>query len=119
MKIKADKRGEVLVLELSGVLSIGSGDVALRDAVQEALNEGWKKLVLDLGGLRSVDSSGFGELVGVYATTVNRGGQLALANLPPKIVDVLTVTQLISVFEIFPATEDAVEELKARPLRVI
>ena len=84
------------------------GDVALRDAVAEALEAGARNMVVDLSGVSTIDSSGIGELVSAYTTVKNRGGQLKLCTLPPKVTDILQITQLISVFEVHDTEDEAV-----------
>lgn len=101
MKIEARHVQGVTILEPKGKITIGVGDVALREAVGEALEAGGRNLLVDLGGVSTIDSSGIGELVSAYTTVTNRGGKLKLFNLPPKVTDILQITQLISVFEIF------------------
>ena len=101
MKIEARHVQGVTIIEPKGKITIGVGDVALREAVSEALEAGGRNLLVNLGGVSTIDSSGIGELVSAYTTVTNRGGKLKLYNLPPKVTDILQITQLISVFEIF------------------
>jgi anti-sigma B factor antagonist len=108
MKIEKRSRGDVTILEVEGKITIGKGDVALRDAVHQALGEGAKKIVMNLGSVSTVDSSGVGELVSAFTTVTNRGGRLKLLNLPPKVNDILQITQLITVFEVFDNEDEAV-----------
>ena len=108
MKIDKRSRGDVTILEVEGKITIGKGDVALRDAVHQALGEGAKKIVMNLGAVSTVDSSGVGELVSAFTTVTNRGGRLKLLNLPPKVNDILQITQLITVFEVFDNEDEAV-----------
>jgi len=108
MKIEKRSRGDVTILEVEGKITIGKGDVALRDAVHQALGEGAKKIVMNLGAVSTVDSSGVGELVSAFTTVTNRGGRLKLLNLPPKVNDILQITQLITVFEVFDNEDEAV-----------
>ena len=82
MKIEKRSRGDVTILEVEGKITIGKGDVALRDAVHQALGEGAKKIVMNLGSVSTVDSSGVGELVSAFTTVTNRGGRLKLLNRP-------------------------------------
>ena len=109
MKIAVSQKEGVTVLAPKGKITIGVGDVALRDAVSEALEAGARKLLFDLSGVSTIDSSGIGELVSAYTTVTNRGGQLKLASLPSKVSDILQITQLISVFEVFDTVDEAVE----------
>ncbi len=108
MKIDKRSRGDVTILEVEGKITIGKGDVALRDAVHQALGDGAKKIVMNLGSVSTVDSSGVGELVSAFTTVTNRGGKLKLLNLPPKVNDILQITQLITVFEVFDNEDEAV-----------
>jgi anti-sigma B factor antagonist len=100
MKIEARHEQGVTILEPKGKITIGVGDVALREAVTEALEAGARNILVDLGGVSTIDSSGIGELVSAFTTVTNRGGKLKLVNLPPKVTDILQITQLISVFEV-------------------
>ncbi|MGD2113961.1 MAG: STAS domain-containing protein [Acidobacteriota bacterium] len=110
MKINVRQREGVTILDLKGKITIGVGDVALRDAIHEALAAGAKNLLVNLEGVTTIDSSGVGELVSSYTTVTNRGGRLKLANLPPKVADILQITQLITVFDVY---EDEQEAMKA------
>ena len=108
MKIAMRQVGEVTVLEPSGKITIGVGDVALREAVVEQIEAGHLKILVDLAGVTTMDSSGIGELVSAYTTVSNRGGALKLLHLPPKVHDILAITQLITVFEVFDDEAEAV-----------
>ncbi|MGH9465419.1 MAG: STAS domain-containing protein, partial [Thermoanaerobaculia bacterium] len=94
MKISSRQREGITILQPQGKITIGVGDVALRDAVHQALDAGGRKILLDLGSVTTVDSSGIGEMVSAFTTVTNRGGQLKLLNLPPKVTDILQITQL-------------------------
>ncbi len=107
MKIEARHEQGVTILEPKGKITIGVGDVALRRAVTEALEAAARDILVDLGGVSTIDSSGIGELVSAYTTVTNRGGKLKLVNLPPKVTDILQITQLISVFEVFETVDEA------------
>ncbi|HZS47050.1 MAG TPA: STAS domain-containing protein [Blastocatellia bacterium] len=93
--------GDITILDLSGKITIGEGSVQLREKVRQLLNDGKKKILLNLGDVSYVDSSGIGELVSSYTTTRNQGGQLKLLNLTKKIQDLLSITKLLTVFETF------------------
>jgi anti-sigma B factor antagonist len=109
MKIDARHEKGVTILEPKGKITIGAGDVALREAVHGALDAGSTKLLVNLQGVSTIDSSGIGELVSAYTTVTNRGGKLKLCQLPAKVADILQITQLITVFEVFDSVEDALE----------
>jgi len=108
MKIPARSRSGAAILEPEGKITIGVGDIALRAAVSEAVDAGTKNIVINLGAVSTIDSSGIGELVSAYTTITNRGGKLALVSLPPKVHDILQITQLVSVFDIFDSEDEAV-----------
>lgn len=107
MKIDVRSQEGVTILAPKGKITIGVGDVALREAVMAALNAGNVNILINLGGVSTIDSSGIGELVSAYTTVTNRGGKLKLCNLPSKVSDILQITQLITVFEVFETEEEA------------
>ncbi|MDX1630411.1 MAG: STAS domain-containing protein [Thermoanaerobaculia bacterium] len=109
MNIRQREHGDVKILDLQGKITIGVGDVAVRDAVQTALAAGSKKILLNMEGVTTIDSAGVGELVSAYTTVTNRDGVLKLVNLPSKVTDILQITQLITVFEIYDDEDEAVE----------
>jgi anti-sigma B factor antagonist len=100
--------GDVTILDLSGKITIGEGSVQLREAVKDLLTSGKKKILLNLGGVSYVDSSGIGELVSSYTTASNQGGQLKLLNLGKKIKDLLMITKLLTVFQTYEDEQEAV-----------
>ena len=100
MQTTARQVGDIAVLEISGRITLGEGNVMLREIVRELLDKGNKKIVLDLDEVQYVDSSGIGELVKTHTTVRNRGGQLRLVNLNRRVNDLLQMTRLSSVFDI-------------------
>jgi anti-sigma B factor antagonist len=98
---------DVKIIELHGKITIGSGDLQMREAIHAALAAGGHKILVDMKDVTTIDSSGVGELVGCYTTATHKGAKLKLLNLPPKISDVLTVTQLITVFDVFSDEKEA------------
>lgn len=113
MKSAVREVNDVRVLDLEGKITIGSGDVQLRQLVEESLHSGRTKILLNLKGVTHIDSSGIGEMVGCYTTVARRGGAMKLLNLPPKINDLLQVTQLITVFDVFDNEGEAVASFNA------
>jgi len=107
MKSEIRDVGDVRVITLSGKITIGSGDVKIRELITAALDAGQSKILLDLAGVTAIDSSGIGEMVACYTTVTKRAGQLKLMKLSPKINDILHVTQLITVFDVFDSEEEA------------
>lgn len=104
--------GEVVILNLAGKITIGEGSVQLRDAVEKLLEAKRNRIILNLAGVTYVDSSGIGELVSRYTTTKNTGGRLKLLNLPKKIKDLLMITKLLTVFEIYEDEQAALESFQ-------
>ncbi len=101
-------QGGVEIIKLDGKITIGAGDQQLREVITNALNAGHNKILLDMSSVTTIDSSGIGELVGSYTTVTNRGGKLKLLHLPAKLNELLHVTQLITVFEVYDNEDEAV-----------
>jgi anti-sigma B factor antagonist len=101
LKISHRTVGDVTVMDLSGKITIGEGSVQLREAVKTLLESGNKKILLNLGDVSYVDSSGIGELVSSFTTVKNQQGQLKLLNLTKKIQDLLMITKLLTVFDTY------------------
>jgi anti-sigma B factor antagonist len=100
MQIATRQLGDVAVLDISGRITLGEGNVMLRDVVRELADKGNQKIVLNLSEVQYVDSSGVGELVKTHTTMRNKGGQLRLVNLNQRVNDLLQLTKLSSVFDI-------------------
>jgi anti-sigma B factor antagonist len=103
--------GDIVVIDLKGRITLGDGNVMLRDLVREMAAKGNKKIVLNLGEVHYVDSSGLGELVRTHATLRNLDAQLRLANLNKRIYDLLQMTRLASVFDIEKDEASAIKSL--------
>lgn len=108
MKINVRQSDGITIIQVKGKVTIGEGDIALRQAVHDVLDSGAKNVLVDLSEVTTIDSSGVGELVSSYTTVTNRGGKLKLLNLPPKVVDILQITQLITVFEVHDNEQEAI-----------
>ncbi len=108
MDIGVRKESGVTILEPKGKITIGVGDIALREKVHNVLDEGEKNILINLAAVTTIDSSGIGELVSGYTTVTNRGGKLKLLHLPPKVQDILQITQLVTVFEVHDDEGEAV-----------
>ena len=91
----------VTILDLSGRITLGEGSVTLRDSVHDLLAKGSKNILLNLGQIRYIDSSGIGEMVSGFTTVTNAGGQVKLLNLTKRVKDLLQITKLYTVFEVF------------------
>ena len=112
LDIKERQAGDVTILDMDGKVTIGEGSVALRSAIRRLLEEGKKKILLNLGGVGYVDSSGIGELVSSYTTIGREGGQLKLLNLTQKIQDLLGITKLLTVFDTYEDEASALNSFK-------
>ena len=112
LNINERQAGDVTVLDMSGKITIGEGSVALRTAVRRLLEEGKKRILLNLGGVSYIDSSGIGELVSSYTAINKEGGQLKLLNLTQKLQDLLTITKLLTVFDVYDKEADALNSFK-------
>jgi anti-sigma B factor antagonist len=101
MKIDSRTVGDVHVLDCSGKITLGEGTMAVRNSVRDILKSGGKKIVLNLAEVNYIDSPGVGELVSTYTTVVNQGGQLRLLCLTRKVQEVLAITKLLTVFQVY------------------
>ena len=112
LNINERQAGDVTVLDMSGKITIGEGSVALRTAIRRLLEEGKKRILLNLAGVSYIDSSGIGELVSSFTAINKEGGQLKLLNLTQKIQDLLTITKLLTVFDVYDSEADALNSFK-------
>jgi anti-sigma B factor antagonist len=112
--LKTDIRtsGDIRILDCSGKITLGEGTMSIRNAVLDLLKEGARKIILNLADISYIDSSGVGELVSTYTTTVNQGGKLKLLKLSHKTRELLTITKLLTVFEVFDDEKAAVASFK-------
>jgi anti-sigma B factor antagonist len=107
LNIKERQAGDVTVLDMDGRITIGEGSVTLRTAIRRLLEEGKKKILLNLAGVGYIDSSGIGELVSSYTAIGKENGQLKLLNLTQKLQDLLAITKLLTVFDVYESEADA------------
>jgi anti-sigma B factor antagonist len=108
IKLNMRQVGDVTVLDLAGRITLGEGSSTLRDALKEHIAKAEKKILLNLGEVSYIDSSGIGELVSGFTTVTNQGGQLKLLGLNKRVKDLLQVTKLYTVFEVFEDEAEAV-----------
>jgi anti-sigma B factor antagonist len=101
VKLTPRKVGDVTVIDAVGRITLGEASSSFRDTVRELVAKGEKRLLLNLADVSYIDSSGIGELVSAYTTVTNQGGQLKLLNLTKRIQDLLQITKLYTVFEVF------------------
>lgn len=102
MSVKLNNRqvGDVTVMDVAGRITLGEGSSMLRDALRDLIAKGNKKILLNLGDVSYIDSSGIGELVSGYTTVTNAGGSLKLLNLTKRVKDLLQITKLYTVFDV-------------------
>ncbi len=112
MSVKLNTRqvGNVSVLDVAGRITLGEGSAALREALRDMVAKNQNKILLNLGDVTYIDSSGIGELVSGYTTVTNTGGQLKLLNLNKRVKDLLQITKLYTVFEV---KEDEAEAIRS------
>ena len=113
MQIEERAVGDVVVLDLKGKITLGEGDELLKDKVNSLVNQGHKKIILNLADVPYIDSAGLGEVVRTYTTVSRQGGSLKLLNLTKRITDLLSITKLLTVFETFDSENDAVRSFAA------
>jgi len=101
-----------ITLKLSGSITIGKGDVQLRDEIKGALTEGYRIIILDFEEINYMDSSGVGELAAGLMRVKRHGGQLALTKLGPKIKQLLSIMAFLDSFPTFDSNQEAVEVLR-------
>jgi len=95
-------------VDVAGRITLGEGSSTLRDSVREMVSKGQKKILLNLGEVSYIDSSGIGELVSAFTTVTNGGGQLKLLNLTKRVRDLLQITKLYTVFDVHDSEVSAI-----------
>jgi anti-sigma B factor antagonist len=112
LNIKQRQAGDVAVLDLDGQVRMGDSATALRGAIRGLVAGGNKKILLNLGGVKYVDSGGIGELIANYTTVGRSGGQMKLLNLTDKVQDLLVITKLLTVFDVYENEAEALSSFK-------
>lgn len=100
--------GVVTIVDLSGLLRLGESSAVLRTAIRELIDKQCNKIVLNFRDVTEIDSAGIGELVAAYSTVKNKNGRLKLLNPPQKVCDMLKLTQLLKVLEVYVDEESVV-----------
>ena len=109
MQIEERVVNDVTILDLKGKITLGEGDEALREKINQLITQQKKRILLNLAQVPYIDSAGLGEVVRTYTTVSRQGGQLKLVNLTKRIVDLLTITKLLTVFEAFDSEPEALK----------
>jgi anti-sigma B factor antagonist len=112
LEIQERQAGDVTILDMDGKITIGEGSTALRSAIRRLAEEGKKKILLNLEKVGYMDSTGLGELIASYTTVSRDGGQLKLLQLSSKIQDLLVITKLLTVFDVYDSESDALGTFK-------
>ena len=100
VKLTTRQVGDVTVIDVAGRITLGEGSSVLRDALRDLVSKNQKKILLNLGDVSYIDSSGIGELVSGFTTVTNSGGSLKLLNLNKRVKDLLQITKLYTVFDV-------------------
>jgi anti-sigma B factor antagonist len=112
LELNERQAGDVTILDMSGSVRMGEGAVSLRNSIRGLNDEGKKKILLNLAGVKNIDSSGIGELIANYTTISREGGQLKLLSLTDKIRDLLVITKLLTVFDSYDNEAEALNSFK-------
>ena len=116
MQIEERMKGDVTIVKVVGDITLNKGgDVLLKDKIQSLLQQGRKKVLMDLGGVSYVDSAGLGQLVQVHATSTNHGGSLKILNVTKRLKDLLVVTKLLTVFDTYENEAEALASFDKTP----
>ena len=110
MSVKMSSRqvGDVTVVDANGRITLGEGASVFRDVIRDLAAKGNKKILVNLADVSYIDSSGIGEMVSSFTTVTNHGGQLKLLSLTKRVKDLLQITKLYTVFEVFDDEATAV-----------
>lgn len=114
MTIQERVVGSVTVLDLSGKLVLGDGDTLLKDKIHSLVFQGRKQIILNMGGVNYMDSSGLGALVASSVTAKNNAGQIKLVNLTKRLQDLLAIAKLLTVFEAYDSEAEAINSFAAQ-----
>lgn len=112
MLLKPRRIDDIVIFDVSGRITIGEGTLILREQIQKLLDAGECKFLLNLADVDYIDSSGLGELVTSFTTVRNQGGQLKLLNLTRRVQDLLQITKLLTVFDVFTNETEALKSMK-------
>lgn len=112
LQIAERKAGDVTILDLWGQITIGETSEALRNEITKLADGTQKKILLHMAGVRQVDSSGLGNLVACFTSVQRKGGALKLVKLSERIQDIMLMTKLLTVFDVYDSEEEALGSFK-------
>jgi len=113
------REGDVAVLDLKGRIRISGGTLALHRSIRCLVEEGKMKILLNLAGVTHIDSTGLGELISSYVTLSNKGGQIKLVHLTERLQDIMTITKLLTVFDVYENEADALAGFTSHVLSIV
>ena len=113
------REGDIAVLDLRGRIRISGGTLALHRSIRCLVTEGKMKILLNLAGVTHIDSTGLGELISSYVTLSNIGGQVKLVHLTERLQDIMTITKLVTVFDVYDNEADALASFKGHVLSIV
>jgi anti-sigma B factor antagonist len=105
--------GDVAIVDFSGKITLGEGSATLRAIVRDLVGKGYRKILLNLGDVDYIDSSGIGELVGAYTTVRGASGELKLVQLTKRVHDLIQITRLFTVFDVKSDESDAIRSFQS------
>jgi len=109
LNISTRHAGNVAIVDLVGQIRLGETNISLHNALKQLVESGEKNVLLNLAGVTHIDSSGLGELVAGYTSVERADGQLKLLSLPDRVVDLMMITKLLTVFDVFDEEKAAIE----------
>ena len=112
LDVKERQAGDVTILDMTGEVRIGEGAISLRDSIRNLADQGKKNVLLNLAGVKYMDSTGVGELIANYTTVKRQGGQLKLLNLTDRIQNLLVITKLLTVFDSYDNEAEALKSFQ-------
>jgi anti-sigma B factor antagonist len=113
LKISTREADGVKIIDLAGRLTLGDTSVSIRDEVRTEIDGGSLKMLLNLGEVAYIDSAGLGELISAYTSVTNRGGELKLLNLTKRVHDLMQITKLYTVFDVFDNENEAIASFRS------
>ena len=108
LKLNTRQVNDIIVIDLSGRVTMGEACAAIRDEIRDEIGQGNRKILLNLADVSYIDSAGLGELTAAYTTDRNRGGQLKLLNLTKRVQDLMQITKLYTIFDVYDDEKKAI-----------
>ena len=114
LSIKDRRVGDVIDLDIDGNLRMGEGSVVLHNAIRRLVEEGQNQILLNLARVAHIDSSGLGELIASHVTLSKSGGEIKLLHLTQRVSELMTITKLLTVFDVYDNESEALDSFKTR-----